>query len=330
MLIKQAIVDEIKERMIAARHVLVVTHMNPDGDALGSMTAVGCVLEQMQVTFTLAVDKGADQRFNYLPLFNVIRDGCDVREEYDLLIAVDGSHHDRLGHSYADVRDMPPVINIDHHATNPNFGTINLVLPQLSSACEVLYELFSQMNIDMNTAIATALLTGTVTDTLAFRTPNVKPRTLEIASILTAAGADLPFITMHALNLQPFALLDLWRMMLGNMQFEDQFIWVSASYEERSRLGNNASGSGGLSSLLGNVEEAKMAATLSEVEPGVVRVSLRSRPPFDVSEVATTFGGGGHPQASGCTIYATIEEAQKLLSETAKSVIKKQTIESTT
>lgn len=325
MVIKQTIADEIKERIMAARHVLVVTHVNPDGDAFGSMTAVGGVLKQMEVDFTLAVDKGMDARFNYLPLADRVRDGSNPREEYDLLITVDGSHYDRLGYSYADVRDMPPVINIDHHGTNPNFGTVNLVLPQLPSACEVLYELFVQMGVEINAEIATSVLTGMVTDTLGFRTPNVKPRTLEIASALMAAGADLPFITMHALNLQPFASLDLWRMMLGNMQFEDDFIWVAASYDERTRLGNEGSGSGGLSSLLGNVKEAKMAATLSEVEPGIVRVSLRCRPPFDVSEVAVALGGGGHPQASGCTIHDTVEGAQQLLAETAKAAIRRQT-----
>lgn len=325
MVIKQAIVDEIKERMIAARHVLVLTHINPDGDALGSLTAVGGILQQLQVEYTLAVDKGMDARLGYLPLSDRVRDGIDPREDYDLLIAVDASDPGRLGDSFATIRDIPPIINIDHHGTNPNFGTVDLVLPTIPSACEILYELFVQMGMTIDLDIATSLMTGIVTDTLGFRTPNVKPRTLEIASALMQAGANLAFITMQTLNLQSYLSLDLWRTMLGNMQFKGGFISSAASYDERVALSVGKTGSGGLSSLLGNVEEAKMAATLSEVEPGIVRVSLRCRPPYDVSEVAAVFGGGGHQQASGCTIYDTAEGAQQALSAAAVAAIARQT-----
>ena len=315
----------IREALDSVQEVLVVTHIHPDGDALGSMTAVGLMLKQLGKKPTLAVDGGGFRRFDYLGMSAEIQDQPRLDSAYELMIAVDCGDEQRMGKSFSDLLEpRPPLINIDHHITNTKFGFINYITGTSTSTTEMLFEMCEPIGVKIDKPIATSLLTGIVTDTLGFRTPNVTPRTLEIASHLMNAGADLPDITNRALNLQPLASIKLWGEGLGSVQMEDGLIWIALSNEDRERAGYEGTGNAGLVSMIGNVENARMSAVLMEQDSGDVAVGFRCRPPFDVAAVATTFGGGGHAQAAGCLMYGPLDSAEKKVIAACKEAIAEQ------
>ena len=271
---------------------------------------------------TMAVDNGMMHRFSYLPLADLVQQSADPDTEYDLIIAVDCGDEQRMGQAYADFpQPYPTIVNIDHHITNTNFGDVNLVI-QAASATEILTGVFEDIGIEISAEIAMSLLTGLVTDTLGFSTLSVTTRTFEIASQLMHAGADLPAITMQALNLKPLSTLKVYNIGLTNMKMKDGLIWTTISQAERQAIGYNGVGSSGLVSMMGNVDTAAISAVLTEMDNGRVAVSFRCRPPYDVSEMARDLGGGGHPLAAGCTLDGPLDKAEALIVEVGRSVIR--------
>ena len=315
----------IQHTLEKANHVLVITHVDPDGDAIGSLTATGQALKQMGLRVTLACDDRVPARFRYLPMSSEVRRSVDSQADYDLLLAVDCGDELRMGYVYADLPDPKPfIINIDHHVTNTRFGYINIVEPTATSTTEILHGLFLELGIEITEDIAKSLLTGLVTDTLGFRTVGVTANTLRTAADLIDAGADLGFVSMQALNLRAFSTMQIWRAGMNKMHFDEGLIWTSITTQERQEAGYRSSSSVGLTNLLADVDEAAMAAVLMESGDGSVKVSLRCRPPYNVSEVAVELGGGGHPLAAGCTLPGPLAEAEATLVRSCKEAIERQ------
>ncbi len=315
----------IQHMLEKADNILVITHVDPDGDAIGSLTAVGLAMKQFEHKATLVCDDNVPERFRYLPLADKVRRSTDDSVNYDLLIAVDCGDEFRMGRAYAELSGSQPfIINIDHHITNTQFGNINLVKPQATSTAEILYGLFDELNIAISEDIALSLLTGLVTDTLGFRTTGVTANTLRTGADLVEAGADLGFVTMQALNVRALSTMELWRTGMNKMQLEEGLLWTSITNLERKAVNFRSNSSVGLVNLLADVEEASMGAVLMEMNDSTVKVGLRCRPPYDVSEVALALGGGGHPLASGCTMTGPLEEAEALLIRTCQEAITRQ------
>jgi phosphoesterase RecJ-like protein len=308
-----------------ASRALVITHIDPDGDAVGSLTAVGEALKQIGLYGTLVCDDNVPARFGYLPMAGDVQRQPSDQVEYDLVIAVDCADEFRMGKAFQCLPDPKPfVINIDHHVTNTRFGDINLIEPTATSTAEILYGLFVELGLEITPDLALSLLTGLVTDTLGFRTVGVTADTLRVAADLVDAGAELGFVSMHALNLRALSTMKLWATGLNKMQLEDGLIWTALSNQDRQAAGFRSSSSVGLANLLADVEEAVMAAVLMESEDGTIRVGMRCRPPYDVAEVALEFGGGGHPLAAGCTISGPLEMAEATLVQRCKEAIERQ------
>ena len=320
-------IEAINKLLNRASRVLVVTHVSPDGDAIGSLTAMGMALEQLGKEVTLVCDDGSPARFSFLPLSNAIQNRVDANVTFDLLVALDCGDMSRMGRAYGDLPEPdPPIINIDHHVTNTFFGDVNVVETDCNSTAEILYHLLPQLSVTISTELATSLLTGIVTDTLGFRTAGVTGDTFKAASALMEAGADLTMITTEALLLKPITTLQLWRVGLDNMRLEeDGVLWTSISQEEREAIGYEGSGSGGLVNMLANVDEATMSAVLIEDDDRVY-VGFRCRPPYSVSELALNLGGGGHPLASGCTLEGPLEKAEALVIDMSKESIRQQRV----
>lgn len=315
--------EQIKEAVGNAERILVVTHVGPDGDAIGSLTAVGQALRQMGKTPDLVCDDGVPERFSYLTMTTAVQTQPSD-QPYDLLIAVDCGDEERMGNAYKQIIRPPQVINIDHHITNTNFGTINLVNPTATSTTEILFTHFQETGVQIESNIALSLLTGLVTDTLGFRTSGVTSHTLKVASHLIDAGADLSFVTMNALNVKPLTTVQLWRIGLSNMKMQDGFLWACISREEQLEIGFEGSGTNGLVNILADIDMATAACALLEMPDGTVRGGFRCRPPFDVATIATELGGGGHPLASGCTLAGPLDAAEARMLEVALPALAQQ------
>jgi bifunctional oligoribonuclease and PAP phosphatase NrnA len=320
--------EAIKQAIDDAQTVLVLTHVDPDGDAIGSLTAVGNALARMGKQVTMACDDSVPVRFRFLPLTDKVQKGISPEAVFDLAIALDCGDESRMGRTFADLNQKPFLINIDHHVTNTSFGQINLVDGEATSTAEMLYELFVAIGVEITADIALSLLTGVVTDTLGFRIVGVTPRTMEITSALMAAGADLSLVTMLALNLKPLSTIRLWQLGLNQMKLDGGLAWTSLSYKAQQEIGFNSPSSVGLVNILANIEEAVMSAVLLEQQDGSVRVGFRCRPPYSVSEVALNLGGGGHPLAAGCTLDGPLAKAEALVVGMCKESITQQPVNS--
>lgn len=308
-----AVVDGIKQAIDNATEIMVVSHVSPDGDAIGSLTAMGLMLQQMGKRPRLICDDEVPSRFRYLPLAAQMQIP-PLPTVPDLIIALDCGDESRMGKAFADLPEpKPPVINIDHHITNTRFGFINLVDTSANATVEILYDLLPGLGITLGQPLAECLLTGLVTDTLGFRTNGVTPHTLRAAATLIEAGADLNDITQKALTVKPLTNLQLWRIGLNNMKFQDGFLWSTLPFEDQKTIGYMSASSSGLVNMLGDIEQAAIGAVLQQVEDGRVMVSFRCRPPFDVSMLAANLGGGGHPLAAGCSLEMPLVEAERLV-----------------
>lgn len=306
--------------------VLVITHVDPDGDAIGSLTATGQALEQLGKRVTLACEDSVPIRFRDLPLADRVIKTPDTAVPYDLLISVDCGDEMRMGRPFANLPDpKPTIINIDHHITNTRFGSFNLIEPQASSTAEMLYGLFVDLEVTLTEGIARSLLTGIITDTLGFRTSNVTARTLRAAADLVEVGAAISPIARHALIEKPYSTALIWQLGLKNMKFDDGLLWtaIPAQDVQRAGLEGNPSSSG-LVNYLSDIEGAKMGLVISEMVDGMIRVGMRCHEPYNVAEVALQCGGGGHALAAGCSMEGPLEEAVEQVVAACHAAIQRQ------
>lgn len=319
------IIESIRLSLAKAESVLVLSHVEPDGDAIASLAATGLALAQRGKRFALVCDDGLPERFQFLPMTDRISAAPQPGAAFDLIIALDAGDTSRLGNAFASLpAPLPTVINIDHHITNTRFGAINLIQPEATATTEILFELFSALNVPLSEPLAVCLLSGLVTDTLGFRTAGVSGHTLRIASQLVEAGANLYDVTAKALTLKPMSTLLLWQKGLNNMHFEEGLLWTSISSSEREEVGRLDSSSMGLSNLLVEVYKVSVSAVLVETSDGRVSVSFRCRPPYSVSELARGLGGGGHHLAAGCTVDGPLEKAVALVISRSKESMRQQ------
>jgi bifunctional oligoribonuclease and PAP phosphatase NrnA len=295
-----------------AERILCVSHVAPDGDAIGSLLGIGWILRAIGKDPVLALQDAPGEEFSFVPGYADIVGEAQVTADYDLIVCLDASSPDRMGSIYrtADHADIPLVV-IDHHVTNTRFGRINWVEPGCAATCQMLVYLADAMQIPLTSALAQALLTGLVTDTLGFRTSNTTARVMQAAMRLMDGGGNLVQIVDWTLRRTPFSIIKLWGEVLNQVQFEDGVIWVTISRVQREVAGVGDQESGGLANQLVTVIGADISAIFSETVDtqgrAAVECSFRAKEGFDVSKVAFALGGGGHPQAAGCTMAGPLD-----------------------
>jgi phosphoesterase RecJ-like protein len=296
----------------AATHCYITAHVVPDGDAVGSALGLYWALVQMGKSVRVACADPVPATFDFLPGVELIR--RQKPADGELLLLLDASDTERLGALY----DEPlyrnrAVVNIDHHVTNVRFGTVNWVEPRAASTAEIVYDLVTALGAPLDVRVATCLLTGMTTDTLGFRTASTTPELMDTVGTLMRAGAPLGQIIERTFNTRELSDLRLQGQVLAAMQVEDGLIWSDCTLQMRRMSGSSENGSSGLANTLLSVRGAKVAVMFIEKEHAKVEISLRARPGYDISGVAFGLGGGGHPQAAGCTLTASIEDAHEMV-----------------
>lgn len=305
--------------LASAQQILCISHVNPDGDAVGSLLGIGWILRRLGKEPTLALQDPPPNEHRLLPGADEIITAqspnyrADVQERsFDAVICVDASSPDRMGNAYNSlVHGSVPLIVIDHHITNTDFGTINWVAPECAAACQMLAYLADALGVALDGHLAECLLTGLVTDTLCFRTSSTTSAVLEVAQRLMQGGASLMTVTQRTVNRQPFAMIKLWSLILPTIQIEDGVIWASTDQSVFEEVGLPI-GDTGLSSYLVTADEAAMSAVFVQKQTPAglpcVECSFRAKPGYNVAALALSLGGGGHPAASGCTILGPLAE----------------------
>ena len=307
--------EKAAEAILQSENILVIGHQDPDGDAIGSILGLTWALRQIGKRVQPSCADPVPEPYAFLPGSEEI--AAISATDQDLIVTLDGSDSGRFGSCFdlEQVGDIP-VVNIDHHVTNTRFADINWVGPEYAATCEMIFDLLPLLGVTPDVSIATCLLTGTLTDTLGFRTRNTTSHLLHVAARLVEAGAPLAQITDQVFNRRALNSLRLWGKIMESVQFSNGFVWASSTVAMRRACGVNRSATNGAVNLLATAKEANVAVLFTERESGEVEVSMRSRPGYDVSQVALRLGGGGHPQAAGCLLPGPLKVAQeRVLSE---------------
>ncbi len=311
----QTVIDHLKR----ARNIFAVTHVQPDGDGIGSILGFAWGLRQLGKNVTVGLDDRVPPTFNYLPgsaelAFKLIGD-------MDVVVFLDGSDRARFGRFFDLARATgKPLLQIDHHVTNDNYGDVNYIDTQTGSCAEIVYRVLVRLGVRFDELIAQCLLTGVLTDTLVFRTIGTTSDTLKTAIDLMRAGASIPFIVDRVFNQRPLGSLRLLGQVLSRARLEGEIIWSQVTQRDIKSFGLNGNATAGAINQLLSVADARVAVLLTEREDGRIEVGLRAKADYDVSRAANALGGGGHKQAAGANISGPLDQArQRVLDELRKS-----------
>ena len=306
------------ERVSRAERILIISHIRPDGDAVGSLLGLGLILEELGKEVNFVLEDGVPLVFHHLTGHDrVYREASGI---YDLVIVVDSSDIDRIG-SVLDEYGEPDV-NIDHHPTNTHFADLNLVRESAVATAEIIFEIARTLDYPINLAVAESLLTGLLTDSLGFRTSSTNPQTLRVAAELQDVGANLPELYRRAMLEKSFEAVNYWGRGLSRVKLEDRVVWTSLSLQDRAEVDYPGRDDADLINVLSRVRDADISIIFVEQKDGKVKVSWRAQPGFDVAQVAVQFGGGGHKPAAGAEIKGDLEQVQKDVIQATKQVFK--------
>lgn len=311
--------NNIQGYITDCRKPLILSHVRPDGDAIGSVIGLTLVLQTIGKNPQPVLIDGLPRKFRFLEGTKFISN--EIKNDYDLVIALDCADRKRIG-SPIDPLDIQ--INIDHHITNELFAEINLVLPEQPATTAILAKYLPKWGLSINRNAANALLMGMVTDTIGFSTSNVNSNFLHLAADLMEKGADLAHVYHHALTAQSLPASVIWGNALARIQSENNLAWTTITLEDRIDAGYKGKDDADLTNHLSLLEDIDIAVLFNEQKDGKVKVSWRSNAKFDVSKIALQFGGGGHPPASGAEIIGNLDSVMKdVLGETKRLMMGK-------
>ncbi len=309
-------IDKIFDEIKRAEKILIISHVNPDGDTLGTMCALKLFIGNKADTLVqTSKAAGVPETYKFLPEINLSKNLDNVQNIYDLVISVDVASIDRIVDSARQVFDNAPMtINIDHHKTNNGYAKLNYVIGDASSAGEVLYNIFKSRNVKITKDMADCLYVSILTDTGGFRYENTKPETLEIAADLIKLGVDNADITKKCYNKKAKNMVLFQASIISKAKFLFNNTVAIALIDENDFKKFSASNeyTEGIAETLRTIKTVEISAVLKESNNQTTKVSLRSDN-VDVCEIVKKFNGGGHIHAAGCTIRRPLNAAYELL-----------------
>jgi phosphoesterase RecJ-like protein len=324
-----AVPTEVPARLRAAKRVMTVGHENPDADALGSAISIAIALELLGARVNVVCADPVPQMYDFMPQIDRVRTRPEDDLDPDLIVACDCGDLERVGsvlHENAELFERVPVVNIDHHISNPGFGALDWVDADAASTCELATLLLPHLGLGYDAAngdIVQLLTAGLVFDTATFAHSNTTARTLRVASELVAAGAQLPMIARRIYRTKPSNQLKLFGRVLSRLQTSDEgrITWSVVDDADFDAAGASRQMSEGLIDLLAQSDSAEIAILFKDVGEQT-RVSVRTRDGgVDATILTGAFGGGGHARAAGATVEAPAPEAQVIVLETARKLL---------
>ena len=304
-----------------AGRVLLICHVNPDGDALGSMLGFGLGLRRLgvhhlQATFPGAVGDRPEvpEPFRALPGIDLLVPEDQVPVDPDLVVCFDVAAESRLGYLVDRLDRAPVSVVLDHHASNTWFGQIHLVDPAAAATSVVAQQLLDRLGVPLDAEIAECLYVALATDTGSFKFDMTTPAVHELAARLLATGIRPGEISRRVFDTRPFGAVRLYGDVLGRAQLEPAaaggggLVWTYATLDDLRRHDQRPYVLEGLIDSVRCAAEADVSCVVKQVADGEWAVSLRSKGAVDVSRVAVALGGGGHRLAAGFTGHGTVDE----------------------
>lgn len=312
--------NQIREAISKSKKVVVLSHIRPDGDSIGSMLGMAFALEAAGKTVQRVNTDGAPSVFKHLPGSDLIRKKLDG--EFDLTISLDCSDLARTG---GILGETPVDINIDHHITNPHFARVNYIDPEAVATSAILAEHMRDWGLEINQNTAITLLSGIVSDTIGFRTPNVTPHTLRLAADLMECGINLSDIYSRALVRRSVEAARYWGRGLNEMHQEDRLVWTALTLKDRGEVGYPGNDDADLNNVISNLDGIDISVLFVEQREGHWKISWRAQQGFNVSTLAQSFGGGGHPPAAGAEMDGSFDEVSAKVLPATRELLGKKT-----
>lgn len=292
---------------------LVVSHIQPDGDAASSTYATGWILSQLGKSFTMINEGAMPSKFSFLEGSKQIIDYSEQAPSrfYQTIISVDCADFSRMGRISTLFDEQPQLLNIDHHPTNDQFGTCHLIKHDAAATVQILYDLAIHLKLKPDIAFGECIYTGLLTDTGGFRYSNTTSVVMKIGAAMLELGVEGSEIAEHVLERMTYAQIVLLQKALSTLSFayNRKLAWLAVSLADLELTGASSDDLDGLVNYPRNVEGVEVGMLIKEKSDGVIKVSLRSSGQVDVAAIAQSLGGGGHVRASGCTIHGTLDEA---------------------
>lgn len=313
MRISQTEFLEAKNLLRAARKIVIISHRGPDGDTVGANLAMRLALKYQWgkevISACIDIPSKSD---NFLPECSEYLQDFDLSWP-DLLVAVDcGAHYMMKFHESKPtlLSGTPPLLNIDHHASNDHFGKINLVDAEAASACQIVYRFLEFCGFKIDRKIATCILHGLYHDTGSFMHSNTTPEVLEIGSELLWKGADFKTIVRKQFHTMPVNKLKIYGKILERARVNSKKITISAvTDEDFSGTGATPDDTTGSIDYLNSIPDGDFCCLIYEDRKGTLKGSFRARvDDIDLSKLAGIFGGGGHKKAAGFNIPGHLME----------------------
>ncbi len=302
-----------------------MSHVRPDGDALGSQLALALSLQQLGKEVRVWNEDGMLEKYSFLPRAELVTKPPSASEDVDVAIALDTAIQNRLGTTLAAIRSAKIWINIDHHLSNPGYGDVVYVDPTAPATAEIIFGLIKSQGLPFNRDIAENLYAAISTDTGSFQYPKTSAHTFDIAAELIRAGLDVGRLNQQLYENYPRRRLELLRELLRNMRFEhgDRVASVSLSLNTAAELNVLPEDNEGLIDHLRAIRDVIVAVFFEELADGKVRVSMRSKSDaVDVCAICQKFGGGGHTLAAGARVRGTLAQVEEKVLEEIGEVLK--------
>jgi phosphoesterase RecJ-like protein len=316
--------SEIGRALREHKRFAVLSHVRPDGDALGSQIALGLSLKKLGKDVRVWNEDGILEKYSFLPRADFLTKPPAAPQDVDVAIALDTAIQNRLGTALPAVRSAKLWVNIDHHPSNPAYGDLVYVDPTSPATGQILFELIASEKLPLDLEIAENLYVAISTDTGSFQYPNTTARTFEIAAELVRTGVNVGRVSQQLYENFPRRRVELLRELLGTMRFDGKGSVASFSLalKKAKDLGVLPEDNEGLIDHLRAIRGVIVAVFFEELTDGKVRVSMRSKTEdVDVCAICEKFGGGGHTLAAGARVRGTLAEVEKKVLEAICDVV---------
>ena len=302
----------------SSKKILLLSHVNPDGDTLGSMCALySIILNRFKKKADMSVVSNIPYNYTFLPNINLAQRYYDHSLVYDLVIALDVASIERVRDAKIFFDKAKCTVNIDHHKTNPKYGNYQIIEPEASSCGEVLYNYFKMNNWEITEDAAICLYTAIMTDTGNFRFENTSANCFRAVAELVEKGANPNILYKKCYETKTKNLVMFQNYCVNKAEFlnDNKVVYTTVYKKDLEKFSAGDDYTDGIAETLRAIDSTEVSFVVKEVESKVTKVSVRSKK-IDVAKICEQFGGGGHTYAAGCTIKASVKDSiEKLLRE---------------
>ena len=301
-----------------SKKILLLSHVNPDGDTLGSMCAMySAIYDRFKIKADMSVVSNIPYNYKFLPNINLAQRYFDQSLVYDLVIALDIAAIDRSRDSKIFFDKAKVTVNIDHHKTNPNYGDYQIIEPEVSSTGEVLFNYFKKYGWEINKDTAVCLYVAIMTDTGNFRFENTSSSSMHAAADLIDKGANPNTLYKLCYETKTKNLVMFQNYCVNKAEFlnDNKIAYTIVYKKDLEKFSGGDDFTDGIAETLRAIDSTEISFVLKEIDSKTTKVSMRSKH-TDVSKICEKFGGGGHTYAAGCTIKNNIKDSiKKILNE---------------